>query len=98
MAPIKNEYDGALSCGDLILMVLSGYDAAILSGGGPLNRVCAGRIDQINVRDDSDVLNILKVIDLAHLQWDERFLGVPDQERTEIKVREIYLLEWIRMI
>ena len=48
LAQIKNKYDGALSCGDL--MVLSGYDAAILLGGGPLNHVCASRIDQINSR------------------------------------------------
>ena len=55
MAPIKNKYDGALSRGDL--MVLSVYDAAILPGDGPMNHVCAGRIDQINSRDDIDVLN-----------------------------------------
>ena len=98
MAPIKNKYDGALSCGDL--MVLSGYDAVILPGGCPLNHVCAGRIDQTNSRDDSVVLNTDESCDIKGNCGDsldsstvgliygnpERFLGVPDQERTETQV------------
>ena len=101
LAQIKNKYDGALSCGDL--MVLSGYDAAILPGGGSLNHVCAGRIniDQINSGDDSDVLNTDESCNIKGNYGEslssstERFLSVLDQERREIQVREIYLLEWI---